>query len=64
MELREHPRQRFKFLKNYIESNEFIIKDLLDAKHTVGEKTARNTAQANKYHDYLLIYLELMCKLL
>ena len=64
MELREHPRQRFLFLKNYIESNEFIIKDLVGAIHVVGEKDVRNTEQANKYNDYLSIYLELMCQML
>jgi hypothetical protein len=59
-ELSEYPDQRFKFLKNYIDNNESVIE--LACKGA--EMTSERKEEADKYHVYLTIYLQLLCTVL
>ena len=58
-ELKDHPKERYKFLKKYIEINEINISLTIEKSMSQHEENEN----ASKYLSFLNIYLELMCKL-
>ena len=59
LELKDHPKERYKFLKKYIEINEINISLTIEKSMSQHEENDN----ASKYLSFLNIYLELMCKL-